>query len=297
MLGLLSFVWLVSLRPDLIDFFGADGLIGERQWGRYQLSFLRFTQAEGAIWSVWAISLMGSISLLLGRGVRLGAPLVAYGHVSFVALSRITVNGGDRMLRNFLVLYALYAICTPSRWLDVHLLGEVDATEPYPTGPVWGLRLIQLQMLLAYPFGVYGKLQGSQWLEGTAALQPLNLVRLTRFPVPDLLQESLFVGGILTYGTLALESTLPILVYHPRTRRWAIAAGVLMHLGFDYALRLGLFSWVMFAGYLALLTPGEVERALGPLRRVSALSPFGHRGVHTGREVEVGLEVERDRSR
>jgi hypothetical protein len=75
---------------------------------------------------------------------------------------------------------------------------------------------------------------------------------------------------VLTYWTLALEITLPFLLWIPRTRRLAILLGLALHLGFDYPLRLGFFSWSMVIGYVAFLTPTEAAAVAGWLRRLWA---------------------------
>jgi hypothetical protein len=77
------------------------------------------------------------------------------------------------------------------------------------------------------------------------------------------------VSTVLTFSTLALEFCLPFLLWTRRTRRAGIVLGLLLHAGFDYALRLGFFFWVMAIGYIAFLTPSEAARILGAGRALA----------------------------
>jgi ABC-type thiamin/hydroxymethylpyrimidine transport system permease subunit len=81
-----------------------------------------------------------------------------------------------------------------------------------------------------------------------------------------LLRESLLIGNVLIYGVLAAEFALPFLLWTRKTRR----VGIGLHLGLNYALRLGFFGWTMVAAYLAFLTPAEAGKLLVGTREVLA---------------------------
>jgi hypothetical protein len=65
----------------------------------------------------------------------------------------------------------------------------------------------------------------------------------------------------LTFGTLALELSLGILVWNRAARPWVMTFGVLMHLMIDYSILIGFFSLAMFVTYLAFL-PAETATRL-----------------------------------
>ena len=119
--------------------------------------------------------------------------------------------------------------------------------------PIWGLRLFQFQLTAIYVATVFKKWPGDTWQDGEAALWALQLVRLERFPVPDLIASSATAGKAMTWGALGLEILLPVLLWVPRTRRWGIVLGVGMHWSFAYAMRLGVFSVVMTVNYISFL--------------------------------------------
>jgi len=101
----------------------------------------------------------------------------------------------------------------------------------YPEVLSWLIRLVQVQLTVIYPAGLFEKLQGSNRQDGPAALYALGLENFERFPVPSFITGSLFIGWILTYAILVIEISVPFLLWTRRTRRSAVAAGVEFHLG------------------------------------------------------------------
>jgi hypothetical protein len=66
----------------------------------------------------------------------------------------------------------------------------------------------------------------------------------------------------MTYGTLAIEFSVPILVWNRRLRPWVMLAGVSLHLGIEYSIRVGFFSLAMLTLYLSFLDPVWAEHRL-----------------------------------
>jgi hypothetical protein len=52
-------------------------------------------------------------------------------------------------------------------------------------------------------------------------------------------------------------------------RPWLIGAGIGLHLGIEYSIRIGFFSIIAIAGLWAFLAPETSERAILRLRRTS----------------------------
>ena len=72
--------------------------------------------------------------------------------------------------------------------------------------------------------------------------------------------------NLLTYGTLAAEVAIGVLVWN-RALRPVLTLGVVMHLCIDIALRVGFFSYGLLVLYLAFLPPEAVSARLTTLRR------------------------------
>ena len=101
----------------------------------------------------------------------------------------------------------------------------------------------------------------------------LNFPQFRRFP--PLASPALDSWTTLaTYATLAWELSFAFLVLHPRTRRWALALGIVIHLGMWATLELGPFSWIMVASYLAFADPDSIRRWFSQrISPSSALAP------------------------
>jgi len=100
------------------------------------------------------------------------------------------------------------------------------------------------------------------WNDGTAVSYAMQIQDLERFPLPARLIESIQVSSVMTYGTLAVELSLGVLVWKRTLRPWVLLIGVGMHLGIDYSIRVGFFSFAIFAAYLAFVTPEAAERVI-----------------------------------
>ena len=78
--------------------------------------------------------------------------------------------------------------------------------------------------------------------------------------------------NLATYGTLAMELALGVLVWNRRARPWVLAMGFAMHVSIAYSIRVGFFSLAMFTLYLAFVPPGWAETQLLRLRDRMAAS-------------------------
>lgn len=265
-LGVASLGWAVSIAPDLRTFYFDDGLIPPPNYADYRLGLFQWLTSDAAVVAIWATMVVAAISLIVGKGVRLGAPLLWITTLTLQQGAVTALNAGDLLLRIWTAYFALFAILTPSRFLDVALLGRpgngATAGRVWPTAPVWLIRLAQIQLTAIYPATVIAKLDGDTWREGTAALYALGLQDFERFWLPAFMRENLVVGNLMTWFTLAAEISLPFLLWTRRTRWMGIVVGFLLHGGFDYTMRLGFFFPAMVIGYLAFVRANEMDRFL-----------------------------------
>jgi hypothetical protein len=142
----------------------------------------------------------------------------------------------------------------------------------FPRRSLWPLRLIQVQVSLLYFFAVWAKLRGETWNDGTAVSYAFRIEDIERFPVPGFVTDSLVLVNLLTYGTLAVELALAILVWNGKLRPWVLLLGVGLHLGIDYAVRVGFFSYAALVAYIAFLPPETVRSWVYRLRDRAARS-------------------------
>jgi hypothetical protein len=285
LLGLASLAWALSIAPDLRTFYFEDGLIPAPRYADYRLGLFQWFTSDAVVVVVWALMIGSALTLVVGRGVRIGAPLLWLATISMQQGAVTALNAGDLLLRIWTGYFALFALLTPSRFLDVPLFGHrgPDGTRGvYPTAPTWLVRVVQIQLSVIYPATVIAKLDGDTWREGTAALYALGLQDFERFWVPGFMRENLVLGNLMTWFTLGVELALPFLLWTRRTRWTGIVLGILMHAGFDYTMRLGFFLPAMTIGYLSFVRPDEVERALGRVRARFARRQPTYRYAATG---------------
>ena len=274
--GLLATAWTVSLAPSLDDFFGPGGVLPGHvrvpgEWGLLELSDGRL-----AVVALFAATVLGGAALTVGWHSRTAAVVVFLGVLSFQRADPMVLNSGDGLIRNL----ALYCALSPTgaalsvdRW-------RADRARfwTFPERAPWGLRLIQVQLSVVYLSTVWQKVQGEHWRDGTAVSYALRLADLSRFPVPAAVTQSVVLVELLTFGTLALEAALAVLVWNRAARPWVLGAGVALHLGIEYSLLIGFFSLAVLTMYLAFVPPDTAGRLVLAVRdRARAAAPTAGR--------------------
>ena len=257
--GVVALCWTISLAPDLDAFFGRSGLLASQPGAGGAWGVLAVVHSNLAIQILFAALLCACIALTVGYQTRLASVLVFIGILSFERRNPYVFNTGDSLIR----LLAFYIMLAPAgsalsvdRW---HRGGDMWE---FPARSVWPLRLMQIQLSAIYLFGLWVKLQGTTWNNGTAVSYAIRISDLSRFPMPHFMSHSMLVANVLTFGTLAVELSLAVLVWNRRARPWVLLAGVCLHLGIDYSIRVGFFSLAMFTLYLSFLDPAWAQSRL-----------------------------------
>lgn len=257
-LGLLALGYTLSLAPVLFAFYSDDGILpaqptysGTLAWG-----MLGFFPSDAAVVVFYFLLLVGTIALLLGFRARLAALVVFVCLISFGRRDPWVLNSGDLLVQ----VLAFYMLFMPSgtafsvdRWL-----AEPKRFWEFPARAIWPLRLLQVQVSILYLAAVWAKVRGVTWNDGTAVSYAFRIEDIARFPVPGFVTDSLVLANLLTYGTLAVELSIGILVWNRVLRPWVLFLGIGLHLGIDYAVRVGFFSYAVLVAYIAFIPP---ERA------------------------------------
>lgn len=245
--GVLAALTAVTLWADLDVFYRATWL-GDRA-------------ARGVV----AALACGAVLLIVGLRTRVVSVVVLLCLLTLASVNPYVFNSGDDLLR-YLALFV--ALAPAGVALSVDSRRREGAAWRFPPRPVWPLRLVQLQVTVMYAAAVWHKLQGDRWVDGTAASYPLRIPDMVRFPVPTGIVESPAMAHLLTWGTLAIEVAIPVLVWNRRTRPWVLGLGVALHLSIDLTLRAGFFSWVVLVAYVAFVPPETMVRWLERARAV-----------------------------
>ena len=278
--GLAMIGWTVTLIPDADAFFSPTGVLPAQP--QYTVSgiwsLLGSSPGSTTVMALLLATLLASICLTVGLATRLAAVVVWLGLMAFTRRDPSVVNSGDIYLR----VLAFFLILAPSgAALSVDRLrrGRRDFWQ-FPARSPWALRLIQVQISILYLSALWDKLRsGSLWNGGTALSYIERIGDVRRFPLPLFNTDSVPIS-LMTYGSLAVELGLGVLVWNRRARPWVLALGIGLHLSIDYSIRVGFFSAAAIAGILAFLPPEwagarllGIRNRLGPRRPSPAANP------------------------
>ena len=257
----LIFVNAAAWGPDLLLWFGESGVMpyaAARELGDPDTLtlFALLPKSDLTVQIAYGLLLLHAVLLGIGFWSRSQAIGTYVWLISFQHRHVTLFDGEDtvfRLLGAALVFLPLAHCYSLDAWLARR------RGRPYArVGIAWALRLVQLEMSAIYMSTAWEKLRGTDWPDGTALYYVSRLDDLFgHFPIPSALLESLTVLKLMTWSVLAIEVSLPFLLWIPRTRRLGLLLGVALHLGIEYSMSLFLFEWVMLLGLLAFARPED----------------------------------------
>lgn len=196
----------------------------------------------------------------IGAATRWMQVLVVIAHVSLDARNPILRNGGVDVANALAVWTALLPLGSRfsfDAWRRGGCAPRSNVLSVATGGAIFNLALI-------YCLGCIQK-TGVTWRDGTAVHYTLWSNRFAT-PLAAVLRmhEPAWLAPVLTYGTLAIEASLPILILSPlfreRTRGVAVGLIAAFHGGLALFMELGCFPWVMMAYSTLLLGPRACRR-------------------------------------
>jgi hypothetical protein len=153
------------------------------------------------------------------------------------------------------------------RWLAIARAERTNQAWPEERGNLWGMRLLALQTASVYFWTAINKCNMG-FLSGSRLAHYTMNFYTGSSPIDVGLTGALFT--LTAWLTLLLEFALAFGLFWPKTRKYLILPGLLLH-GFFYAfLSVFTFTVTMWALYLSFLDPAAVHRALERLQ--------GHKG-------------------
>jgi hypothetical protein len=267
--GFVVFAWSLSLVPDATSLFGKDGILPDQPHYSGQIGgawgLLGIFPGKGAVIALLVLSIVASLSLMLGLYSQLAAAIVFLAVMSFERRNPFVFNSGDVLIR-LLAFYLIFAPSSASLSLERFLKSRKDFWT-FPARAPWGMRLIQIQFSIVYLIAVWTKVRGTTWNAGTAVSMALRITDVARFPVPSFVTHSALISNIFTFGTLALELSLAILVWNRKLRPWVLLAGLSLHLGIEYSIRVGFYGLAITSMYLIWVPPERMDAILLAVRR------------------------------
>jgi hypothetical protein len=135
------------------------------------------------------------------------------------------------------------------------------------SAPTFARRLFQVQVSLIYLGSAFGKLLDSDWRGGQVLLlrflKTAEICAQNGYPLPRWLEPllaSALLASLAAKAAICTELFIALGAWFPRTRRLALWVGVSFHFWIEVSARVELFSWLMWASYLAFVTPELRER-------------------------------------
>jgi Vitamin K-dependent gamma-carboxylase len=281
--GAVGCVTLIGLR-DLSTFWFLDGLVplnvGAVGLKQYLIAHAWGNQAGVAL---YALTVVAFVATTIGFQTRLAVPAALFTSLMHVSWNYLPLSGSDAALRVF--LFCLVWTDCGSVWsIDAWMAAsrrEGAAPSLPETGYIAPLRLIRFQVALIYLNAGLWKIFNPLWRSGSAIHYVVQSNVYRRLP-DGMPAQFDHVVSLLTYGTLAWELTFAFLLLFTPTRRVALIAGILIHLGMMATIEVGPFHLMMLASYLAFLQPESVPMLPG---RLSALMRRRHRDL--GARLEI----------
>ncbi len=262
-IGLAIFLWSITMLFDV------PALLGENAVLPPELASDRFRWITLDTSTEIRLGLVGltlaSLAIIVGWKPTIWL-LAAF--VLLVAVQRrnpLILNSGDIILRNLTLLLAFTPTGAALSFDRYRRLGRNALSSAGMVAP-WGLRLVQLQVMVVYLVAFWSK-SGNEWHEGIAVSTALRLQDLQRFGQLDVLVDNIWIVAALTWGTLVVELILGTLLWYKPLRPLLIVLGVLLHLCIGGLMLVGPFGLAMTAGLMTFLDADAIDASMRARRR------------------------------
>jgi vitamin K-dependent gamma-carboxylase-like protein len=262
---------LAVLYPDLELWFTEQGVLplehARKAVNPYAWSLLGFLPGTSAVVHIcfW-ITVAHAVAVLVGFLPRLNALFLFLWIMSFQVRNNLLNDGEDSLMR----LLGFFLIWLPSGgcwsvnqlirwwWTRRRPIERIASASQRCEAPGWGLRLLQIEMAAMFLSTGLIKLSGESWLNGTALYYVSRLDDyFGRAPVPAWLFDSSWIVALMTWGVLAAELAVPLLIWFRETRRPCLIVLLAFHLANELTMNLFLFHWLMLCGWMSFLAPED----------------------------------------
>lgn len=159
--------------------------------------------------------------------------------------------------------YLICLLCFLLLWMQPQRAFSLDRLrhpEWSAVAPRWNVLLLRFQLAVVYAFGAVAKLN-ADWLRGEPVFTALLHGDLV-VPFASSLAPATLALAI-TWGGLAVDALVPVLLCVRRTRALGFAIAVSFHLANELLFRIGVFSWLMIAALPIFFAPDWPRRLRG----------------------------------
>jgi hypothetical protein len=217
---------------------------------------------------VFLLNVVSAICLCVGFQTRLASICTFLLLTSMTLRNPFYLNSCDtfiRMLSFWFIFAEAGAAWSVDRWLR-RRKEQYDYVELIPA---WGLRVLQLQVLVVYFHAFFAKTGATLWADGTAVYFSTRLEGLYRLPPPVPLDTEM-TSLVTTWMTLAIEFSMFTLIWIREFRYYVLALSIIMHLTIDWTMNIPQYEWMMILSYLLFVYPDDIVRFLDWLKPYAA---------------------------
>ncbi len=267
---------------DLQAFLGQEGWLPVefvknlpgREWSAGSLFY--WIDSAWLLWSVHIFALAVFACLMLGLFSRTVSVLAFALAVSYAQRVSPGAYFGLDKVNCMLAMYLMLGPCGARYSLDrIWRIrkGKHTNTEPRTSANL-AIRLMQVHLCIVYLFTGLAKLEGDNWLAGTAVwwavanleYQSIDMTWLANWPV---------LVALATHATVFWELFYCCLIWNRFTRPLMLWGAVLLHSGIALFMGMITFGLAMLIANTAFLSPATVRRWADPLASRVSLALTG----------------------
>ena len=240
-------------------------------WSKYGRQMTTWYNPTIEGFSLAPVFFVFTFTLMIGLWTRVSAAIVAI--LSIYCFHWIGVEGGVKFWIHhhtaLLLAATVFLAFMPSgrslsvdRWIALARAERNGEAPPPERGPLWGQRLVAIQLILTYGWAAYAKLQ-IPFLSG-ARMEAY----MSEFYVGADLPSSGLWGAamiIMAVSTVAIELALVVAMIAYKTQKWVLPFGVLLHAMFYVLLPVSTYSATVLVMYFAVVDPEVVHRVIDRL--------------------------------
>lgn len=278
LLGAFSFYTLLTYTPDLVRYFGPDGLvpleaISQLRPSNYAaFSFLNYLTTPGELWGFHVLALVIVGLFTVGFFTRVTSVLTLLVMLSYFHRAPMFTSEYEPVLS---LMLAYLCLAPAGRCFSVdHWLRKRKANALNPVAEFeysWGAtvvtRLIQIHIAVVYVMMALAKVEQEVWWNGWASWLIMARPESRSLDLTGLLHNQPYIYTTLTFLVVTYELTFPVLIWNRLARPLYLGLGVLLWgilavLGGYYSL-----AAVMLIGSVAFIAPETARRWIARRKR------------------------------
>lgn len=258
-LGIVLFTMYSVRFMEIELFYFNTGLVDAETAKTYYNAFNRppfylFPGTDSLIYLLHVLLLAGFLLLTLGLSYRIFVFGILLLHLCFIERNHFIVYGAD-----LYATFSLFFLCFMKSGSHFNLIALIGrkyfenfkrrVPEKSDLLTSMGVRLMQIQICMAYGMTGLEKLKGEKWWEGSAVWYVMGNRQFTTFDF-SFVHNMPVVVALMTFSVLVFEIYFPIAIWQKRLRPLWIFFGITFHLLTSFFMGLFYFGLIMIVSYL-----------------------------------------------